>query len=334
MRPLAFTDFPRSRVEEHYITSHPAKWIEYQHRLETKGRSAETNADFFDANKLTSHFRRVQNSSIKKTVSRDVGDLIKSLYEKDKSYATDVPAVRSVSILEMDSSDSEEDSINQGWRGYIADLGSEATFLHLVELVKAGLSYRQVSEVVAPARSKISGACSLFKPVTRQTASTYTRLIAAVGFDALSSIIKHAWAYSLAADASSLIHGVASFSIRIRVPLVDTKKSSLHNLHVVAPPLQGSHTGATMFSLTAEAMGALDPRWRTKLIGVTSDGAANMAGRFSGWQKLLQDACESPFYRVHCGPHRLSLINGRAIATLRKTRSGWLDKLYVTVKLL
>jgi hypothetical protein len=89
-----------------------------------------------------------------------------------------------------------------------------------------------------------------------------------------------------------------------------------------------------MFILTAEVMDGLGSQWRAKLIGITSDGAANMAGRFSGWQKLLQNACQSPFDRVHCGPHCINLINGRAIAALRDTSSGWFEKLHVAVKLL
>jgi hypothetical protein len=188
--------------------------------------------------------------------------------------------------------------------------------------VKAGLSYRQVLEVISLTRSKISSARSLFEPVTRQTASNYVRLIAAVGLEALSSILKHAWSYSLAADASAQIHGVAYFSIRIRVPSVEGTKTILNNLHLVAPPLQGSHTGRTLFNLTAEVMDALDPQWKKKLLGVTSDGAANMTGRFSSWQRLLQNACKPPFYKVHCGPHCLNLVNSRAISALRDTKSG------------
>jgi hypothetical protein len=152
--------------------------------------------------------------------------------------------------------------------------------------------------------------------------------------DALTSILKYALAYSFEADASAQIPCVAYYSIRIHVPSVDGKKWSLHNLHVVAPPLQGSHTGATMFNPTAEVMSALDSRWRAKLIGVTRRGAANMAGRFSGRQKILQNAFQRPFYTVHCGPHCLNLINGRAIAALRDTSSGWFEKLYVAVKFL
>jgi hypothetical protein len=46
-----------------------------------------------------------------KEVSREVGDLIKSLYEKDEEYAADDPDVRLVTILEnydSDYSDSDD----------------------------------------------------------------------------------------------------------------------------------------------------------------------------------------------------------------------------------
>jgi hypothetical protein len=89
------------------VASNPAKWSEYQQKLEAKGRSVETSTAFVDVNKLTSHFRRVQDSSVKKSVSRDVGDLIKSLYSKDEEYAADDPDVLSVTILERYDSDSD-----------------------------------------------------------------------------------------------------------------------------------------------------------------------------------------------------------------------------------
>jgi hypothetical protein len=55
------------------------KGSEYQQKLEAKRRSAETNTDFFEVNKLTSHFCRVQDSSVKNMVNRNLGDLIKNL---------------------------------------------------------------------------------------------------------------------------------------------------------------------------------------------------------------------------------------------------------------
>jgi hypothetical protein len=55
-----------------------------------------------------------------------------------------------VTILENyeSDSDSDEGSGDEDHQGYVADLGSEATVLLVVELVKAGLSYRQEYEVV------------------------------------------------------------------------------------------------------------------------------------------------------------------------------------------
>jgi hypothetical protein len=72
------------------------------------------------------------------------------------------------------------------------------------------------------------------------------------------------------------------------------------------------------------------------LISSTSDGAANVTGLHSGWKSLVENACEGkgPLFRVYCGPHRLNLANGRAIAAFRSTGFKRLDKLYLAVKLL
>jgi hypothetical protein len=61
---------------------------------------AEANTEFFDVDKRTYHFCRVQNNSVKNKVSHSVGDLINILYEKNKAYAADVPDLRLVKILE------------------------------------------------------------------------------------------------------------------------------------------------------------------------------------------------------------------------------------------
>jgi hypothetical protein len=52
-------------------------------------------------------------------VSRNVGDVIKSLCEKDEAYAADDPDVRSVRILERCDNDSCEGSGNEDHQGYI-----------------------------------------------------------------------------------------------------------------------------------------------------------------------------------------------------------------------
>jgi hypothetical protein len=79
---------------------------------------------------------------------------------------------------------------------------------------------------------------------------------------------------------------------------------------------------------------ALDPGWRTKLIGVKSDGAANMVGSVSDWQARLRNsvADSESFYLMHCGTHQLNLINGKTIVAIGRERSDWLEKLHAIVK--
>lgn len=88
---------------------------------------------------------------------------------------------------------------------------------------------------------------------------------------------------------------VAYFFMRIRLASVKVapgKKLSLpiangagvgalplQKYHALAPPLEGSHTGETMNDLTITEMDAMDQYWKSKLIGVASDGATDMMER-------------------------------------------------------
>lgn len=98
-------------------------------------------------------------------------------------------------------------------------------------------------------------------------------------------------------------------------------------LHIVAPPMRGSHTGEAMFMMTEKTLGALDGDWAAKLMGSTSDGASNMLGCELGWQTRLEEASmesrEETFFKFHCGAHRLNLVNGKAMAALTATGSQW-----------
>jgi hypothetical protein len=59
---------------------------------------------------------------------------------------------------------------------------------------------------------------------------------------------------------------------------IDESKTSLHYVHLLAPPLTGSHIGKSMYDITEIVLSALDSHWRAKLIGSTSDGAENIMG--------------------------------------------------------
>lgn len=193
------------------------------------------------------------------------------------------------------------------------------------------MSFNQISAVIARERSVFKDAKKLLPYVHRGEAALFTRLVALMGLNALSKIMRSSWTYSLAADASAQILGTAYFAIMLRIPPMRLE-DDIVALHLVAPPLRGSHTGEVMFDMTAKVLGALNPDWHSKLMGSTSDGAGNMVGVDLGWQTRLEEAFmesgETVFFKWHCGPHQCNLVNGKAVKVLETTGSGWMAKLY------
>jgi hypothetical protein len=158
-----------------------------------------------------------------------------------------------------------------------------------------------------------------------------TRLVAVLGLEALSKILQQSWA--LAADCSAYIGGTYYFCVRVRIP-PPSMHDEVYYLLVVETPMCGSHTGEYMFDVTSEVLGALHPGWRKTLIGVTSDGAANMVGSVSVWQTRLRNSIADYelFYLMHCGTHQTNLIHGKAIVAIGREGSDWLEKLHAIVK--
>lgn len=59
--------------------------------------------------------------------------------------------------------------------------------------------------------------------------------------------------------------------------------NELRNCHVLAVPIYDRHAGENMFNIVTKLLSSLcGEAWKDKLIGVATDGAANMVGRISG----------------------------------------------------
>ena len=63
-----------------------------------------------------------------------------------------------------------------------------------------------------------------------------------------------------------------------------------------------------MFEIIVEVLNVIRPGWRESLIGVATDGARNMTGRFSGVVSKIQQCVGPHFVRVWCGAHQLDLV--------------------------
>jgi hypothetical protein len=162
----------------------------------------------------------------------------------------------------------------------------------------------------------------------------HTRLIAVLGLEAMSTVMRRSWAFYLAADASAQILGTANFCVRARFPPF-SPHNVISNLHIVAPPMRGSHTGEHIYEVTIKVTGRFGRDLAVEIIGATSDGGANMVGSVSGWQTRQRNASTDPdsFYLVHCGRHQLNLMNGKAMASIEVEGSEWIRKLHEVVKL-
>ena len=71
-----------------------------------------------------------------------------------------------------------------------------------------------------------------------------------------------------------------------------------------------------MFQLIDTFFDALLSNWKGKLIGISSDGASNMTGAFSGVVTRLQKLALPGLYRIWCCAHQTDLVVQKAIAFL------------------
>src|SRR6266496_111834 len=110
-------------------------------------------------------------------------------------------------------------------------------------------------------------------------ASNIAHQYCAINLQVLSSLLNSdsVWAFSLANDAST--HREKSyFDNRIRFCL----DGNLYNFHAISIPMFSRHTVEYMYNLVARFLDVLSPVWRSKLIGLSSDGAPVMTGEYNG----------------------------------------------------
>ena len=116
-----------------------------------------------------------------------------------------------------------------------------------------------------------------------------------------------AWAFALAFDIGNKQNN-SYLAIRCRILL----KGKLENLHLLALPMLDKHTGENICDKVKEALEPICPEWRKKLIGLGTDGASAMIGKYTGAVTLLEKECKkstsSPLLKTWCGLHQLDLI--------------------------
>jgi hypothetical protein len=67
--------------------------------------------------------------------------------------------------------------------------------------------------------------------------------------------------------------------LRIRIPV----NEDIHNFHMLAVPMFVEHFGEEMFKLLFDSLSALDPDWKMKIVGITTNGAILHDGSVKGY---------------------------------------------------
>jgi hypothetical protein len=82
----------------------------------------------------------------------------------------------------------------------------------------------------------------------------------------------------------------------------------MENLHLITLPFAGRHTRLATFEMFEKLFDVVCPLWKDKLIGCSTDEAANMTGRLFGVVTQIQNVVKPNFMRVWCLLHQIDII--------------------------
>jgi hypothetical protein len=167
---------------------------------------------------------------------------------------------------------------------YTATIMNIERFELAIDHVSIGMSFRQMSGAIQHAkdRTKMSKLSSINGMIVGQYVDDMV------------------WAFSLAGDGSTH-RGQLFFDLRMRICL----KGKLLNLHLVAIPMFDRHTALNIFNMFVKFLDALYRKWRSKLIGMSSDGENTMTGRHAGLITRMIACAENPVLQNISGVRRI-----------------------------
>jgi hypothetical protein len=116
---------------------------------------------------------------------------------------------------------------------------------------------------------------------------------------------------SLAGDESTH-RGQSFFDLRLRVYY----RGDLVNLHFVALPMFERHSAMNIFNLITKFMDAFYSKWRSKLIGVSTDGENTMTGHHAGVVTRLVACAANNMLRIWCTPHQINIVIKAAVEAI------------------
>ena len=132
----------------------------------------------------------------------------------------------------------------------------------------------------------------------------HIQIVMAFSLHSIKDLLAKSWCYSVAFDGSTYQH-TSYLDIKMRVYY----QGDIKNIHVIALPMFDRHTGDYMYKLFSNLFDILDTLWKSKLVGITTDGAPNMTGSHQGVVTRIQnEALPEGFYCIWCSLHQLDIV--------------------------
>lgn len=231
-------------------------------------------------------------------IDRDIVDVIigDMLFNPDDEEAVPtreraLQVFKLVSITEPEAADEEGEQDVTNMARYKVEIKSSRLFHLLVGFVACGSSFRMAARLVNITKTVSHMSC--FGGCNQARAASLIRVICAASLQKIAKLLRRQWAFSIALDVGSK-QGSSYLDFRVRFE----HQGKLHNVHLLAIPLFDRKSAETIFTAGSKLLDVIAPKWKSQLVGVSTDGERTMTGRLSGVATRFEQAREQHLPRV------------------------------------
>jgi len=298
---MIWSVFRPALYRSHHESQHTSDWNEYK---KLSSASKKTYFDQYNTSQLNHFLPKVKAALIfnikADIVEKLIGDLFFHPEEDDENDGPPITKANAMKLFKVQADGS-----------YQVEIKNEVRFNLAMDYISAGLSFRQSAKVMGFTQKRLKN--PLLVGLNDHMVGQYARIIVGTSLQDFANIlsVQRMWAFALAFD-SSTHQGTSFFDIRIRLAIL----GNIHNLHLVTVPNFQRHTAVNTAALIYTIMDCTFHDWRTKLIGLSTDGENTMTGRYGGVVTLVEREATNQIIRVWCPIHQIDLHSKNAINTM------------------
>eukprot|EP00171_Calliarthron_tuberculosum_P002636 IDg2636t1 len=293
--------FRSDNIKAHLTGQHSKAYIEYS-ALSDEEKKVYFNRVNFN-NTLAAHFDGEQSLTF--TINRDIVDVIigDMMFNPDdeESAPTRERALQIFKLFPDANGDGDDGEQDLNREAYKVEIKSSRLFHLVVGFVACGTSFRMATRLVSTTKAVSHMSC--FGGCSEGRAASFVRVVCAASLQKISELLRCQWAFSIAVDVGTK-QGTSYLDFRVRFE----HGAKVHNFHLLAIPLFHRKTADIIFTASSKLLDVIAPKWKTQLVGVSTDGERTMTGRLSGVATRIQEVADDGVVRVWCALHQLDLV--------------------------